>query len=88
MRLVTAWLEFRAKQHCEIPADSARYLSQKLARAYAPSRIWEWEHDKRSTPVEVSSFMREELLPSLLDQVGFDDPVDRKRVMEILKVLF
>lgn len=86
MRLVTAWLEHRAKLD-ESVAASVRYLSARLARQYTPSRIWEWEHDKRSTPDEVVALMREEILPSLLDRAGFHDQLERDRVAEILKVL-
>lgn len=86
MRLVTAWLEHRATLDGSAAA-SARYLNARLARQYTPSRISEWKHGKRPIPDEVVALMRDEVLPSLLDEAGFDDPQERDRVMDILKVL-
>lgn len=86
MRLVKAWLAYRAEQG-EGAAACARYLNARLGKQYTSARIWEWEHGKRPVPEEVARVMREEILPWLMDREDFVDPSVRNRIASILEIL-
>lgn len=77
MNLVEAWLEHELKLGVR-PTAAARKLSEVFNRYYTPSRVLEWRKGLRSIPYGVECWMRAEVLPVRLAELGLDRETEAK----------